>query len=166
MDTDKSNLPTVEEFGSFSSEEQLKWIEQNIEDYEQLLFGDGYLGCSYPVESIDLNEYLQYRDDYGVSGLIASNLTNISTVRQKEIDDGAKLTAEEISALQRAIAEENCEDWTSHCGFEVTLKDGTSFALFQGQGGGQGGPTFEFEQIFKTEKSAINSISDRPFAAL
>ena len=94
MDTDKSNLPTVEEFGSFSSEEQLKWIEQNIEDYEQLLFGDGYLGCSYPVESIDLNEYLENRDEYGVSGFIAFNLTNISTVRQSEIDKGTKLNAE------------------------------------------------------------------------
>jgi hypothetical protein len=163
MSTGKSNLPKVEKFGSFSSEEQLKWIEQNIEDYEQLLFGDGYLGCSYPVESIDLNEYLENRDDYAVSGLIAYNLTNISTVRQSEIDKGAKLTAEEISALQRAIAEESEDGWTLHCGFEVTLKDGTSFALFQGHGGGQGGPTFEFEQIFKTEKSAINSISDRPF---
>ena len=163
MDTDKSNLPTVEEFGSFSSEEQLKQIEQNIEDYEQLLFGDGYLGCSFPVGSIDLDEYLENRDDYGVSGLIASNLTNISTVRQKEIDDGAKLTAEEISALQRAIAEEDFFEWTLHCGFEVTLKNGTSFALFQGKDIGQSGATFEFEQIFKTEKSATNSISDRPF---
>jgi hypothetical protein len=115
------------------------------------------------VEGIDLDEYLQYRDDYGVSGLIASNITNISTVRQSEIDKGAKLNAEEISALQRAIAEKSEDEWTLHCGFEVTLKDGTSFALFQGHCGGQGGPTFEFEQIFKTEKSAINSISDRPF---
>ena len=163
MDADKSNLPTVEEFGSFSSEKQLKWIEQNIEDYEQLLFGDGYLGCSYPVESIDLNEYLENRDEYGVSGFIAFNLTNISTVRQSEIDKGTKLNAEEISALQRAMAEESEDGWTLHCGFEVTLKDGTNFALFQSQGGGQGSLTFEFEQVFKTEKSAINSISDKPF---
>ena len=105
MDTDKSNLPTVEEFGSFSSEEQLKWMEQNIEDYEQRLFSDGYLGCSFPVGSIDLDEYLEYRDDYGVSGLIASNPTSISTVPQSEIDEVAKLTTEEISALQSKIAE-------------------------------------------------------------
>ena len=65
------------------------------------------MGCSYPVESIDLNEYLENRDDYGVSGLIAFNLTNISTVRQSEIDKGTKLNAEEISALQRAMAEES-----------------------------------------------------------
>jgi hypothetical protein len=63
------NKVTRQEFLRLTEDEQLGWIEDNIEDYEDLLYGGGYLGCAYPVEQIDVAEYEEYRDDYGTSRL-------------------------------------------------------------------------------------------------
>ena len=38
------------------SPEELDWIERNIEEFEVLLYSDGYIGCSYPSEHGDIAE--------------------------------------------------------------------------------------------------------------
>ena len=40
----------------FSSKQQLAWIERNVDEYEVLLYNDGYIGCSYPGEESDIAE--------------------------------------------------------------------------------------------------------------
>ena len=45
-----------QEFMDLSPEQQLDWIEQNIEEFEVLLYNDGYIGCSYPSEHSDIAE--------------------------------------------------------------------------------------------------------------
>jgi len=81
------------EFLSKPNELQLQWIEENVPDWGVLLYGEGYLGCSYPTENIDLNEYLSNRDDYGVTEMLLSQDSNTSEERIEEIDNGADLNA-------------------------------------------------------------------------
>ena len=81
-----TNLLSIGEFISKGNTGQLQWIEENIPDWGVLLYGEGYLGCSYPTENIDLNEYLSNRDDYGVSEMLLSQDSNISEERIEEID--------------------------------------------------------------------------------
>ena len=73
---EKHNI-RVREFLSLSNEAQFAWIEKNIPDYEIKLYGDGYLGAYYP-RPIDWDEYLNNREDYGVSGLICLLYTSPS----------------------------------------------------------------------------------------
>ena len=46
----------TQEFMDLSSEQQLAWIERNVEEYEVLLYNDGYIGCSYPLEESEIAE--------------------------------------------------------------------------------------------------------------
>ena len=54
-----------QEFLSLDLFDQEDWIAENIPDFEERLYGEGYLGCSYPIEKIDLKEYREY-DLWGV----------------------------------------------------------------------------------------------------
>ena len=74
------------EFLSKPNELQLQWIDENVPDWGVLLYGEGYLGCSYPTENIDLNEYLSNRDDYGVTEMLLSQDSNTSEERIEEIE--------------------------------------------------------------------------------
>ena len=60
----------TQKFLNLNSDQQLDWIEHNIKEYEVLLYSDGYVGCSYPTEQIDLQEYENYPQDYDVSSMI------------------------------------------------------------------------------------------------
>ena len=70
--------PSKAEFLKLSVEDQQAWIEANIYEYAVKLYGDNYLGCSYDLYEDRLDEYLKYRDDYGVSGLIEEQLPTLS----------------------------------------------------------------------------------------
>ena len=43
-----------QEFMDLSSKQQLAWIERNVDEYEVLLYNDGYIGCSYLWEEVIL----------------------------------------------------------------------------------------------------------------
>ena len=45
-----------QEFMDLSSKQQLAWIELNVDEYEVLLYNDGYIGCSYPSEESEIAE--------------------------------------------------------------------------------------------------------------
>ena len=103
------NKLSKQEFLQLTDNEQLGWIEDNIEDYEDLLFGDGYLGCSYPVEQIDVAEYEEYRDDYGTSHIIQKAMGGLSLDRLEAIEDGAELTEHERQLLIAGLGEKKGE---------------------------------------------------------
>ena len=98
-----------QEFLQLTNDEQLGWIEGNIEEYEDLLYGDGYLGCSYPVEQIDVAEYEEYRDDYGTSHIIQKAMGGLSLDRLEAIEDGAELTENERQLLIAGLGENKGE---------------------------------------------------------
>ena len=101
---DKKFGITVKEFLTLSQDKQADWIKNNIPDYELNFYGDGYLGAFYPIE-IDLKEFLDDRDAYGVASLISSQDPEVSNERIEEIDAGAELTEKEVQDLLNAIAE-------------------------------------------------------------
>ncbi|MDB0018515.1 hypothetical protein N9D84_04710, partial [Planktomarina temperata] len=103
--------PSKAEFLKLSVEDQAAWIEANIPEYEAHLYGNNYLGCSYDLDEDKLDEYLENRDDYGVSGLIEEQLPSLSEERAFEIDDDAGLTSEELEALRTAMAENDFDGW-------------------------------------------------------
>ena len=156
----------TQEFLQLNSDQQFKWIEQNIEEYEVSLYNDGYLGCSYPTEQIDLEEYENYPLDYDVSGLIKNQLATITPNRIDEIDEGAKLSDHEREALAISIAEEDTEGWLGHHGFQIDLEDGSVFTHFVGHSMGQGGASFNFIGIYASKEDVINALQDKPSFAL
>jgi len=103
------NKVTRQEFLRLTEDEQLGWIEGNIGDFEDLLYGSGYLGCSYPVEQIDVAEYEEYRDDYGTSHIIQKAMGGLSLDRLKAIEDGAELTDNERQLLIAGLGEKKGE---------------------------------------------------------
>ena len=158
--------PSKAEFLKLSVGDQQSWIEANIHEHETQLYGDNYLGCSYDLDEDKLDEYLEYRDDYGVSGLIEEQLPGLSEERACEIDDGAELTSEELEALRTAMAENDFDGWDTHSGFYFKVRFGALYALFVGQDMGQGGSKFELEQVYKSKKLAVEYVSKKPMVAL
>ena len=156
----------IQDFLKLNSDHQLAWIDQNIEEYEVLLYNDGYLGCSYPTEQIDLEEYENYPMDYDVSGMIKNQLASITASRMEEIDEGAKLNDHEREALACAIAEEDTDGWLGHHGFQIDLDDGSVFTYFVGHSIGQGGASFNFIGIYSSKEDLIEVIQEEPSFAL
>ena len=158
--------PSKAEFLSLSIEEKALWIEANVPEYETKLYGDNYLGCSYALDEATFSEYLECREDYGVSGLIEEQLPNISEVRIEEIDDGAELTNEELEALSTAMAENDFDGWDTHSGFYFKVRFGAMYALYVGEDMGQGGTSFELERVFVNKKLALHHVLDKPMVAM
>ena len=88
--------PSKSEFLRIPLNNQASWIENNVPEYEYNLYGDNYLGCSYEIDEDTLQEYLDEREDYDTSGLIARQMPEISEDRIDEIYEGAKLSDEEL----------------------------------------------------------------------
>ena len=158
--------PSKAEFLSLSIEDQALWIEANVSEHETKLYGDNYLGCSYALDEATFSEYLECREDYGVSGLIEEQLPNISEVRIEEIDDGAELTNEELEALSTAMAENDFDGWDTHSGFYFKVRFGAMYALYVGEDMGQGGTSFELERVFVNKKLALHHVLDKPMVAM
>ena len=95
--------PSKAAFLKLTLDEQEAWIEANIPDDEVNLYGANYLGCSYELDEDTLEDYIEYRDDYGLSGIVSSQLPNMTKERLEKIDDGADLTLEEVEALKVII---------------------------------------------------------------
>ena len=109
MVNEKHNIK-VKEFMALSQENQAQWIETNIPDYKTLYYDDGYLGAFYPC-NIDLDEYLNNHDNYGVSGLIGSQDPDITEERLEQIHAGEDLTETELEHLKTAIVEADFDGW-------------------------------------------------------
>jgi hypothetical protein len=158
--------PSKAEFLKLSVEDQQSWIEENIHEYAVKLYGDNYLGCSYAIDDDTVAEYLEYREDYDVLGLIGKQLPNISDERMDEIDDGAELTSEELEALRNSIAENDESGWDLHSGFYFKVRFGALYGLFVGHERGQGGCDFELEHVFKSRRLAVEYVTKKPMVAL
>jgi hypothetical protein len=158
--------PSKAEFLKLSVEDQAAWIEENIPEYETQLYGGGYLGCSYDLDEDKLDEYLENRDDYGVSGLIEDQLPDISAERINEIDEGAELANEELESLKLGISESDEGGWALHSGYLIKVRFGTVYALYAGEDMGQGGASFELERIFANERLALQYVAKKPMIAL
>jgi len=158
--------PSKAEFLKLSDEDQLAWIEANVPKYVEKLYGDNYLGCSYEIDEDTVDEYLEYREDYNVLGLIGKQLPNISDERIDKIDEGAELTDEELEALRNGIAENDVSGWDLHSGFYFKVRFGALYGLFVGHERGQGGCEFELEQVFNNRRLAVEHVSKKPMVAL
>lgn len=154
----------VKEFLNLAQEEQSEWVDINIPDYETLCYDDGYLGAFYPVDIVDIDEYLNDRDAYGVSGLISGQDPEIDESRIEEIDNGAELTKAETYQLYQAIAEDDFFGWLTHNSFEIHLLDGTLHLYFQGKSISVDGFKFEYNRAFQTYKTMLEYISDLPLS--
>ena len=158
--------PSKAEFLKLSVDDQQAWIEANVPTYVEKLYGDNYLGCSYEIDEDTVDEYLEYREDYNVLGLIGKQLPTISDKRIDEIDEGAELTDEELEALRNGIAENDESGWDLHSGFYFKVRFGALYGLFVGHERGQGGCEFELEQVFNNRRLAVEHVSKKPMVAL
>ena len=158
--------PSKTAFLKLTHDEQEAWIKANIPDDEVDLYGDNYLGCSYELDEDTLEEYIECREDYGVSGIISSQLPNLAEERLEEIDDGADLTSEEVEALKSGIAEDDYHGWQIHSGQYIKVRFGAVYALYVGEDIGQGGASFELEAVFRSKSKAMLVLNDKPMIAL
>ena len=153
----------INELLNLSYDERLSWIETHIPDFDEHCYGEGYLGAFYPSET-DISDFLNDPEDYGVSGLIASQNSEISDVRLSEINAGAELTETEKENLIAAIAEADVDGWITHNAFEITLLDGSIYAYFNGYSLGPGGFDFKFFSFFKTYEELLRHITSLPMS--
>ena len=153
-------------FLKLTHDEQEAWIKANIPDDEINLYGDNYLGCSYELDEDTLEDYIEYRDDYGLSGIVSSQLPNMTKERLEKIDDGANLTLEEVEALKVGIAENDYHGWQIHSGQYIKVRFGAVYALYVGEDIGQGGANFELEAVFRSKSKAMLALNDKPMIAL
>ena len=153
-------------FLKLTHDEQEAWIKANIPDDEINLYGDNYLGCSYELDEDTLEDYIEYRDDYGLSGIVSSQLPNMTKERLEKIDDGADLTLEEVEALKVGIAEDDYHGWQTHSGQYIKVRFGAVYALYVGEDIGQGGANFELEAVFRSKSKAMLALNDKPMIAL
>ena len=158
--------PSKAAFLKLTHDEQEAWIEANIPDYKVNLYGDNYLGCSYKLDEDTLENYIEYRDDYGLSGIVSSQLPNMTTERLEKIDDGADLTLEEVEALKVGIAEDDYHGWQIHSGQYIKVRFGAVYALYVGEDIGQGGANFELEAVFRSKSKAMLALNGKPMIAL
>ena len=157
--------PSKAAFLKLTLAEQEAWIEANVPDYEDKLYGENYLGCSYQIDEATLAEYLEYREDYDVSGIIEAQLSNLTEERLVEIDDGSTLTLDELEALKLGIAEDDCDNWQTHSGQYVKVRFGAVYALYVGEDIGQGGVSFKLECVFKARRLAVRYLAIKPMLA-
>ena len=150
---------------ALSQEGQDLWIEENIEDYELKLYGDGYVGCFYP-DDIDWDEHLNDPEDFGVAGLIVSQYPLITDERIEEINSGAELTETEKKHLLAAVAENDVGNWITHNSFEVEMLDGRVFVYFHGHSMGQAGFNFEYQKAFDSYKALLTEVSSFPLSSI
>ena len=153
----------VQEFLNLSQEKQSEWIEKNIPEFEEHCYDKGYLGAFYPVD-IDIDEYLNDRETYGVSGLIAKQDPELRPDRIEEIDNGAELTKAETYQLCKGIAEQDFYGWLTHNSFEVSFLDGNVYLYFQGESIGAASFDFKYKKPFQTYKLMLEYITDLPFS--
>jgi hypothetical protein len=158
--------PSKAAFLKLTLSEQEAWIEATVPNHEGNLYGENYLGCSYELDEDTLAEYLDCRDDYDVSGIISSQLPNLTEERLEAIDDGADLTFEEVEALKSGIAENDFHGWQIHSGQYIKVRFGAVYALYIGEDIGQGGAIFKLETVFKSKSIAKRALDDRPMIAL
>ena len=154
--------PSKTKFLELDVDAQQAWIEANVPDYQFNLYGDNYLGCSYKLNEDTLEEYIKYRDDYGVSGIISSQLPNLTKERLEAIDDGSDLTLEEVEALKSGIAENDFFGWQIHSGPYIKVRFGAVYALYTGEDIGQGGAIFKLEAVFRRKSIANQALDYRP----
>lgn len=158
--------PSRSEFLRLTLNDQASWIENNVPEYGIKLYGDNYLGCSYEIDEDILQEYLDDRENYDTSGLIAGQIPDISEDRIDEIYEGAELTDEELESLKSSIAETDEGGWRIHSGQYIKLRFGALYALYAGEDMGQGGASFELERVFANKRLALEYVSKKPRVAL
>lgn len=158
--------PSKAEFLKLDLDDQQAWIEANVPDDEINLYGTNYLGCSYELDEGTLEEYIENRDDYGVSGIISSQLPHLTEERLEAIDDGADLTLEEVEALKSGIAANDFFGWEIHSGQYIKVRFGAVYALYIGEDIGQGGAIFKLEAVFRSKSIAMLALADKPRMAL
>ena len=158
--------PFKAEFLRLDLAEQEAWIKAEEPHYNDRLYGEGYLGGSYQINPFTLDDHLQAPEDYGVGGMIASQIVGVSAERIDEIEEGATLSDDELEALSIAIAEQDYHGWDIHSGFYIKLRFGAVFALYEGEDLGQGGASFELECVFSSKRKTLAYIGSKPMAVL
>ena len=153
-------IPSVDEFCAVSHSRQDNWITKNYPDFYVRCHDEGFLACSFPLENIDFEEYRKYAEEYNVSEIISSYFEDVSDDRLTEINDGSELTQIERKSLAISISENDPDGWIGHHGFEISLKKEKMFAYFLGLGGGQAGPEFYYQRVFKTKNDLLEYLSE------
>ena len=158
--------PSKSDFLSWPIIKQEAWIEEHYPNFAENLFGTNYLGSSYTLNQSTLDEYLEYREDYGTSGMIAAQIETTSEERIQQIDAGLSLTQKETDALRKAIAEDDEQGWEIHSGQYLKVRLGAVYALYVGQDIGQGGVDFELEKVFSKKRDALNYLAQKEMITL
>ena len=158
--------PSKSDFLSWPIIKQEAWIEEHYPNFAENLFGTNYLGSSYTLNQSTLDEYLEYREDYGTSSMIAAQIKTTSEERIQQIDAGLSLTQTEKDALRKAIAEDDEQGWEIHSGQYLKVRLGAVYALYVGQDIGQGGVDFELEKVFSKKRDALNYLAQKEMITL
>jgi len=163
---------TYDDLIQSDSEVQLKWLEgkfteqandaeEEVSSYLCNLAWESPIGCYFDFDQSTFDDMTNHPEGYDLGWSLQEHISDMPDERAMAINEGSKLTTEELSATRAIInlAQDESEDGTFCCGFEFEFTDGEScYAVFTGPSLGQGGIDFSFYKIFSDEKTAYEHL--------
>ena len=154
------NNISKENFLSLSISEQEQWISENIFEFEENLYGDGFLNSSYALDEIDFHEYQDFPEDYQTASLIKSGGVDLSEKRIKQINEGADLSEQEKRCLASAISGADISLLIGHHYLKINLHGGEVFAYFTGRDAGMFGFDFAYVRSYSDMHSLMDDLPE------
>lgn len=142
------------DFLNLSHDQQVEIIVDALPDYQMKAYEDTCFGIFHEISDDDVQERIEYPDDYGTFDILMEKVRGFSESRFAEISTGSRLTPEETKAIKLHIADQDPEGCIGVHGWWLDCDDGKIFMMFIGHSIGAGGIHLEYFSAFETEKKA------------
>ncbi len=107
-----------------------------------------------------LEECIKYPDEYEIGSTIKRVYLELNTIREDEINNGAKLTDQELDYLKEGLLDEQGEDGlegVNYMSLNIICNDGEVLAAFSGASI-PGGADWSFFGLYKSRNELIGSL--------
>ena len=156
---EKKSAVTFSELKKLDQLDQEQWLHENIADFDQVPFDGELVGYVIQCDDNRLDEYINYPEDFETGSMIKSVFDELSSSREHEINEGAKITIDEKKYLREAVLEELSNDefeGETYTVCAVELGESQIFLTFSGKLIPY--PSWTFDNIYETKKQAVAAI--------
>ena len=149
----------VSELIKLNKSDQENWLNENIGDLNLVAFDGEPVGYIIHCDDNSLEEYIKYPEDHEIGSMIKSVFSEISSMREQELNAGAKITTDEKKYLRDAVAKELSQDefqGDNYTVCDIELGNATIFVTFSCKLVPYA--SWEFTNIHETKEKAIQAI--------
>ena len=170
----------VDQLLALDSDEQFDWLklkyaaeaklaDEDIEFHISLMAWDDPLGSIVTPDLSILDDMLKYPDSYDLGWRLQERLSDMPDARAIEINDGDKLTPNELKLATEIEKEDRINDAYEHlegllCSGSTKTLEGSKqgFISFTGEHCGNGGINYSFYRIFANRQAAVKHFESQP----